>query len=33
MSEAESLQAGCIPFDWKHANNAPAYKKVKNTTQ
>ena len=23
----KSLQAGCIPSDWKHANVAPAYKK------
>ena len=29
----KSLQTGCIPSDWKHANVAPAYKKVKNTTQ
>ena len=29
----KSLQTGCIPSDWKHTNVAPAYKKVKNTTQ
>jgi hypothetical protein len=29
----KSLQTGCIPTDWKHANVAPAYKKVKNTMQ
>jgi hypothetical protein len=23
----KSLQTGCIPTDWKHANVAPAYKK------
>jgi hypothetical protein len=23
----KSLQTGCIPSDWKHANVAPAYKK------
>jgi hypothetical protein len=28
-----SLPTGCIPSDWKHANVAPACKKVKNTTQ
>ena len=26
----KSLQTGCIPSDWKHANVAPAYKKGEN---